>query len=338
MEEDRTSNTKTVILRESWYETQCTSGSYVHVFGSFDRTNKCLVDDAHNMLILHPDHLVSATVVADSFGCVRRAVLQDRVKATGSASPPMLYGNLLHELFQEAMKKNCWHIDTLVKLLASILPKHLETLAELNMNFNQVQDYLYPKMLEMGAWAAKFVRRHPEPDAFVEARNGEKSKMSINKLLDIEEHVWSPNYGLKGNIDATVQVTFEDNGLGRTLTVPLEVKTGKRVSESHQAQTALYTLLVSDRYGEQECMLAEQKLTDIDINVTDGVLYYLESSKTFRVKAIRHELIHMIMKRNELACYIRERRQLPRRPATSTTTSQRTATARLLTRNSLILN
>jgi len=74
--------------------------------------------------------------------------------------------------------------------------------------------------------------------------------MSINKLLDVEEHVWSPMYGLKGNIDATVQVTMQDETGERTLTVPFEVKTGKNsTSASHRAQTALYTLLLSDRYG-----------------------------------------------------------------------------------------
>lgn len=75
--------------------------------------------------------------------------------------------------------------------------------------------------------------------------------MSINKLLDVEEHVWSPMYGLKGNIDATVQVVMRDGPADRTLTVPLEVKTGKNNSNvSHNAQTALYTLLLSDRYGQ----------------------------------------------------------------------------------------
>ncbi len=74
--------------------------------------------------------------------------------------------------------------------------------------------------------------------------------MSINKLLDVEEHVWSPNYGLKGNIDATVQVEKEQNGIRKTLTVPFEIKTGKHENKNHQAQTALYTLLVSDRYGK----------------------------------------------------------------------------------------
>lgn len=75
--------------------------------------------------------------------------------------------------------------------------------------------------------------------------------MSINKLLDVEEHVWSPQYGLKGNIDATVQVVMHDDLGERVLTVPLEVKTGRNTSSTaHEAQTALYNLLLSNRYGK----------------------------------------------------------------------------------------
>lgn len=121
--------------------------------------------------------------------------------------------------------------------------------------------------------------------------------MCVNKLLDVEEHVWSPMYGLKGNVDATVQVTMKDGNEERTLIVPFEVKTGKNPSAAHRAQTALYNLLLSDRY---------------DINIAYGILYYMETSETIRIPAIRRELIHMIMQRNELACFVRERHaQLP---------------------------
>jgi DNA replication ATP-dependent helicase Dna2 len=121
--------------------------------------------------------------------------------------------------------------------------------------------------------------------------------MAITKLLDVEEHVWSPMYGLKGNIDATVEVAMTDGKQLRTLTVPFEVKTGKHANSSHMAQTALYTLLLSDRY---------------DIDIAYGILYYMETSKTMRIPAIQHELRHMILQRNQLACYIRERSvQLP---------------------------
>lgn len=136
-----------------------------------------------------------------------------------------------------------------------------------------------------------------KPDAIVEGRHGEKANMAVTKLLDVEEHVWSPMYGLKGNIDATVEVAMLDGKQTRTLTVPFEVKTGKNANTSHVAQTALYTLLLSDRY---------------DIDISYGVLYYMETSKTMRIPAIRHELRQMILQRNELACHVRERSvQLP---------------------------
>lgn len=48
-----------------------------------------------------------------------------------------------------------------------------------------------------------------------------------------------------------------------------------------------------------------------DLEIAYGVLYYLESSEISRIPAIRHELRHMIMQRNELACYVRERLSLP---------------------------
>ena len=73
--------------------------------------------------------------------------------------------------------------------------------------------------------------------------------MSINKLLEVEEHIWAPTFGLKGNVDATVQICLEEEEGQRTLTVPFELKTGKHSNAAHKAQTALYSLLLSDRYG-----------------------------------------------------------------------------------------
>ena len=74
--------------------------------------------------------------------------------------------------------------------------------------------------------------------------------MSISTLLDVEEHVWSPKFGIKGNIDATVEATTVDSQGQKNQIIPLELKTGRKSgSVSHQAQTALYTLLLSNRYG-----------------------------------------------------------------------------------------
>ena len=66
--------------------------------------------------------------------------------------------------------------------------------------------------------------------------------MSVNKLLDVEEHIWSPKYGLKGNIDATVQITLDDQEGRKTLTVPFEVKTGKNTTSASIAPRPHFTL------------------------------------------------------------------------------------------------
>lgn len=120
------------------------------------------------MLILHPDHLISATVVADSFTCLRRAVLQDRVKATSKANPPMLYGTLLHELFQEAMKANHWNTEFLLDTIDMLLPGKLETILEINSTCEQVKEHLSSKLPELQAWAEIFVRAEPRVSFVVE--------------------------------------------------------------------------------------------------------------------------------------------------------------------------
>ncbi|KAJ8111707.1 hypothetical protein ONZ43_g5558 [Nemania bipapillata] len=241
--------------------------------------------------------LVSATVVADSFTCMRRSVLQDRVRATSDKTPPLVYGTLLHEIFQEALMANNWSPKFLDAVISNVTEKHVEDLYTIKVAINDARNHLQSKMSELTAWAKTFVSAFPKPDAIVQGRNGDKANMSVTKLLDVEEHVWSPMYGLKGNIDATVQVTMKEGNQRRTLTVPFEVKTGKNATPNHMAQTALYNLLLSDRY---------------DIEIAYGILYYMETSQTYRIPTIRNELRHMIMQRNQLACYVRERSvQLP---------------------------
>ncbi|KAJ0168260.1 DNA replication ATP-dependent helicase/nuclease DNA2 [Colletotrichum tanaceti] len=294
---DNTKSKRTIHLRGDWYETPAHPKAYVHVIGTFSPSGQCTIDDSHNILILHPDQLISATVVADSFTCIRRAVLQDRVKATSEATAPLVYGTMLHEIFQEALMANQWDLRFLSGVIDRVMEKHIEDLYKIKVSTSIAKEHLQSKMTELSCWASAFVASQPRPDAVVLDRNGKKANMCVSKLLDVEEHVWSPMYGLKGNIDATVQVTMRDGKDVKTLTVPFEVKTGKHANSNHMAQTALYNLLLSDRY---------------DLNIVYGVLYYMETSQTMRIPTIRHELRHMIMQRNQLACHIRERSvQLP---------------------------
>jgi DNA replication ATP-dependent helicase Dna2 len=159
--EDKNGIFHVISLRQSWFDTRCTKGSYVHVIGKFNDQGNCTVDDNDNMLILHPDHLISALVVADSFGCLRRAVLQDRIKATSDPSPPQTYGTMLHEIFQEAMKANRWDTDWLNNTIDMITAQHIEDLYAIKLSIAQAVEHMRSKMPELQKWAATFVKSRP---------------------------------------------------------------------------------------------------------------------------------------------------------------------------------
>lgn len=111
--------------------------------------------------------------------------------------------------------------------------------------------------------------------------------VAITGLHAIEEDIWSPKYGIKGIIDATVAVSIQDappppssnaklssffprkaastpkNHEQRV--APLEIKTGRSIGGmEHRAQTMLYTLLAEERYHQP---------------VDGGLLYYTQGQQ-----------------------------------------------------------
>ena len=162
VQDEKAKQEKAIMARQSWYDSPYSPGSYVHLIGEFDHTGQCVVDEAQNLLILHPDHLISATVVADSFSCTRRAVLQDRVKATSKSNEPQIYGHILHEIFQEAMKANRWETEWLTMVVESVATRYLETLFEINVEMVKAVDHLMSKVTYLQSWAEIFVTARPK--------------------------------------------------------------------------------------------------------------------------------------------------------------------------------
>lgn len=181
VKDEKIKQQKVVILRESWFDSPCSKESYIHLIGDFDAAGQCVVDDSHNMIILHPDHLISATVVADSISCQRRAVLQDRVKAFGELGRPQVFGVIFHEIFQEAMKANRWDIDSLRALVENILTRHIEELYVIHMSVWEAIEYVMNKIPILKAWADAFLRVKPNVCLPLQQRIWKSANAEVNR-------------------------------------------------------------------------------------------------------------------------------------------------------------
>lgn len=287
-------------LRYDWSQTEVHIHDYVNLLGEFDDSRTCDVDFEKNFIILHPDTLISSTHVADGINCLRKAVLEDRVKAANDYTPDLVYGSILHELFQLSLSANKFTQEFLMSKIDDMLIKYLDKLYSIDLEVDVAKSNLLEKFPSFIDWAQKYVVARPQNGLAIDHRGTDRDRpvIAITKLLDIEEHIWSPRYGLKGMIDATVQIKMLRRGEAeKTVLVPFELKTGRNSTVmAHRAQTILYTLLMSDRYG-----------MDID----SGLLYYMRLGEVIRVPAVRNELRGLIQARNRLASFVKTRRKLP---------------------------
>jgi DNA replication ATP-dependent helicase Dna2 len=162
VEDEKTRARKVIILRESWVDTPSSKESFIHLVGDFDAGGQCVVDNLNNMIILHPDHLISATVVADSTDCQRRAVLQDRVKVIAALEKPQAFGVFIHEVFQEALKANQWDMDSLRTLVETVMGRHIEDLYSIQLSIPEAVEYIMNRIPAVLDWADAFLRVKPQ--------------------------------------------------------------------------------------------------------------------------------------------------------------------------------
>ncbi|KAJ3680646.1 hypothetical protein LUZ60_016924 [Juncus effusus] len=292
---EQSGNERALYLCDDWFYSLVGPGDTVNVIGEFNEKGKCIVNRAENLVILHPDILLSGTRVASSFTCSRRAVLDERLKNSEN-SIHALIGILLHQIFQAGLVKKFPSVNFLEERAKEILKKNLESLYACGASEKDVLSTLTETIPRMLNWFDCFMKDSQNVTVDFGQYEGPKD-LSVNEILDIEEMAWAPRYGLKGVIDASVKIRIKSNKNNEKSSheiIPLEFKTGKSTTgqsaTEHAAQVILYTLLMSERYLKK----------DIDL----GLLYYLHTNQTLGIKVQRSDLVGLIMRRNELASEI----------------------------------
>lgn len=284
---------------------------------------------------------MSGTSIADSFLCLRKSLLTARVpprsilqSAGGEAA---LFGSMIHDLFQNILAivyahkpapghvgERTFDVLDVYESVEIILQQHLEDLYAANISDADARLVLHNVLPSIMEWFKGFAKLDgDENSAGVKVTGGKQTyNMDIADVYDIEELVWSPIFGLKGKIDASVVLgsNGEAGGIG-----VVELKTGSSVgfaSVSHSAQVNLYNLLMSDRYSKhvslgllsyiryQEALKAVKqaqagKEGNSKISLVETKGNFTQHPNNKAVSYVRGEVVGLLMQRNEFASYAR---------------------------------
>ncbi|EEB09009.2 DNA replication endonuclease-helicase Dna2 [Schizosaccharomyces japonicus yFS275] len=263
----------TAILLDEWSDTPVRTGDSLAIYDASEIEGDMIVSNSNGYIIMFPFYLLSATSVADSFTCLRRATFKEWYGSTHYLTKPIVYGNILHRVFQNCLRdpNEFTGLDKLDALLRNSIKLETVNIHFAGLTNDQCLNELRERLPAIRKWMLSITT------------GDERQPVLIKALIDTEESILSYRFGLKGNIDATVEASI--TGM-RPSVYPLELKTGKVTNTtSHFAQALMYTLLMSEKSGS---------------DIQNALLAYLETSTLTPVKSTVNKLRGIIIARNRL--------------------------------------
>uniref|UniRef100_A0A2C9LYA7 DNA replication ATP-dependent helicase/nuclease DNA2 n=1 Tax=Biomphalaria glabrata TaxID=6526 RepID=A0A2C9LYA7_BIOGL len=283
---DKTNQHCSCVLRGFWVDTIVAKKDVVNIIGEFEN-GQCVLTDCNGLLIVNPDLLLSGTLVVSSLFCARKSVLKEKFQGIEKGNIQMLYGSIIHSLFQQTVKENIRDEKKIIAKAQSLLSssKFLHEMYGQGVEEAKVMEEITSYIPSLLTW----LKKHTE---FTWPTNlGKQSaNVVVKEIHDIEENFWSPRFGLKGKIDMTVKAELKSANTSSEIKIlPLELKTGKAsFSSEHKGQVTLYSMMYSDRRREPD----------------EGILLYLKNGDMQIVPAKPESKSGLIQLRNQLAHYL----------------------------------
>ena len=323
-------------LRDEWQSLAVRPDDMVHLIGEWDAegdvpimTLATFVADtsreSQRLLILHPDVIISASRLASVASCMRKSMLQERIRSPTESTYVAVMGTAVHGLLQACLVASVDPVSESKMPTAGVqAPKAWDRLgnfsqaflaAEVERQLELVQEALVLVHVATETARTDLYAAIPSLVRFAETylafRDGRVSSMAVvqdprtdthvsmrfTRVVGIELDITCPMYGLKGRMDVCMEAEIlSEAGLQRAL-LPIEIKTGRVTSSmEHMAQTSLYTMLLADAYG---------------MHVDCGLLLYIQNCEMRRVHRVVREVRSLIMARNDMASYKVQKALLP---------------------------
>ena len=155
-------------------------------------------DTSANFMVLNPDQLITSTDLSSVSFCLRKTWLGNRFKLYGDHNRATLLGTLIHCLFQDTIGDPNLSTAVLESKFLDLVkdPYVLRSLVAMNLEeeelINDSKDYI--------GSIVQFNQTFTAEQAQPFDRNQPNLKLKINRVVDIEETVLVPKYGLKGGL------------------------------------------------------------------------------------------------------------------------------------------
>ncbi len=179
-----------VVLRDDWFYTDvrkgkhpqiliivseshtylASTGDIVNVIGTFDlapSSSSVLrytidIDAKKNLLIHHPDILITATALSNASACRRRPLLQTLVRSSTEITPALVWGNILHEVMQICLREERWDERFMDAKLGEVVRANLGSLLKIEVTVEHAIREVKLRAGGLKNFAEKYIAKKPK--------------------------------------------------------------------------------------------------------------------------------------------------------------------------------
>ena len=125
-------------------------------------TSTITVTAKQNLLIHHPDLLITATALSNAPQCRRRPLIQGLVRSPYDSTPALVWGNMLHEVMQACLLARRWEEHWITDKIKEVVMKSLLELVKIGATVDQAVIEVKARAKGLYSFAEKYVADVPK--------------------------------------------------------------------------------------------------------------------------------------------------------------------------------
>ena len=142
------------------------SGDVVNIIGEWDGsiagTHAITLSSKENLLIHHPDHLITATTLSRGAVCRRKSLIVDLVRTTTDVRESTVLGHILHEVMQTCLNEDRWDTKFIDDEIEEVSRRKLPELMRIEMSVEQMIEKVKDHAVGLEDFSRRFIGKTPK--------------------------------------------------------------------------------------------------------------------------------------------------------------------------------
>jgi DNA replication ATP-dependent helicase Dna2 len=138
----------------------------LNIVGRFDTSPNgqkiITVTTLENLLIHHPDTLLTPSLLASAPNCQRRPLVTALVRALSPPTPALVYGTVLHDVFQQCLRERRWDASWIDARVDTTLSMAFGNLVRAGVTLSVAKDEILRRAAGIETFGDRYIGDNPK--------------------------------------------------------------------------------------------------------------------------------------------------------------------------------